>query len=991
MVLQGAKPSIASPAGPGPGWLYQAVYPGIDVKYYRREDRDALFEYDFIVAPGADPSRIRLEFPNATSLAIDAAGDLVAGSPMGTFRHRRPYSYQSRNGREVEVASAFRISGRTVTFDLGEYDRGATLVIDPEVIYSTPVTACCLQALGADGSVYHASWASGGSNLPAGPVFQKLNPAGQSQYSLPFNSTQQITAVAVDTAGAFYAVGPVNPGDPPPLFNAVRTSPASGYLAKVRPDGAGFVFVTYYEGAIGPMTIAADGGIFVASASGTPAVTKIASSGAVVWTHSPNFGVAGVVFTDIATEGTAVFASGGNTPNVAAVAKLGAGADPGVGAYVKTWTTTASSGAGALVEPDGSGGGVFVARIERSTGCVIAATLLRLDGAGNEAAAAQVSTNQVACTQFGDGTSGTIGPRSLARAANGDIWLAGTEGLSGTDLSRAFARRYPPSLSAPSVSTASSQPREPLITSRAIQSLEVDASGAIYTVSNAVLAGGFLARKTSMTNVSQVGVPGGITAAQPASGQSAVAVSWQPVIGATGYQVSVMQGPFGAYSVVQDVSGGATVSALIPVVQSVQTASYTVAVRACLNGFGDTFCGESARTAIDVSLRPVILTPAAGAALTGSTVTFSWENVPGFTSYRLTVLRNGQQVFADWYNAPLNQAFYSLPSGNYTMRLAGSGSGIFSEVTRTFTIQLPTVPTSSPAIQSAVVSSGNSVTVNFPTVAGADLYLIQVIQPNTGPGGGALTVAARMVSASPVTLPIPAGAANVVVSACNGDGCAPHSAPVAINPAGPSPSAPVIAAPAAGTYVTGPVVFFAWSRIPGDNGSNTTYRLYVQDMERQAPSGNVYTTQNFWAMRLQPGKRYDSIVLVKVNGQDVQSAVANFVLSGPAVQSPAPVIPGYQETAVPRRQDGSIALAWAPVPGVSYYQWVLYPATGAPIVSGLEFTDARGVFSLAPGNYTGKVRACLAVPPAACVPDSDVGWGPWSDVGGTGPWLFTLQ
>ncbi len=117
-------------------------------------------------------------------------------------------------------------------------------------------------------------------------------------------------------------------------------------------------------------------------------------------------------------------------------------------------------------------------------------------------------------------------------------------------------------------------------------------------------------------------------------------------------------------------------------------------------------------------------------------------------------------------------------------------------------------------------------------------------------------------------------------------------------------------------------------------------------------------------------------MLAKVNGQDVVSAVANFALSGPVVQSPTPVLPGYQETNAPRRQDGSIALAWAPVPGVSYYQWVLTPAGGVPITSGLEYTESRGFFGLAAGSYTGKVRACLAVPPAACAPGSDAGWGP---------------
>src|SRR5207237_8868313 len=48
------------------------VYPGIDVTYYGREQQ---FEYDFLVAPGADPNRIRLRAQGVQRMWIDAAGD----------------------------------------------------------------------------------------------------------------------------------------------------------------------------------------------------------------------------------------------------------------------------------------------------------------------------------------------------------------------------------------------------------------------------------------------------------------------------------------------------------------------------------------------------------------------------------------------------------------------------------------------------------------------------------------------------------------------------------------------------------------------------------------------------------------------------------------------------------------------------------------------------------------------------------------------------
>lgn len=49
------------------------VYPGIDLVYYGTQGQ---LEYDFVLAPQADPSRIRLKFRGAKPV-VDASGDLV--------------------------------------------------------------------------------------------------------------------------------------------------------------------------------------------------------------------------------------------------------------------------------------------------------------------------------------------------------------------------------------------------------------------------------------------------------------------------------------------------------------------------------------------------------------------------------------------------------------------------------------------------------------------------------------------------------------------------------------------------------------------------------------------------------------------------------------------------------------------------------------------------------------------------------------------------
>jgi hypothetical protein len=72
---------------------YEGVYPGVDLIYYGNQRQ---LEYDFVVAPGADPQVIGLSFQGADHLAIDDQGDLVLQTAAGTVRVQKPILYQGR-------------------------------------------------------------------------------------------------------------------------------------------------------------------------------------------------------------------------------------------------------------------------------------------------------------------------------------------------------------------------------------------------------------------------------------------------------------------------------------------------------------------------------------------------------------------------------------------------------------------------------------------------------------------------------------------------------------------------------------------------------------------------------------------------------------------------------------------------------------------------------------------------------------------------------
>ncbi len=115
-----------------------AVYPGIDLVYYGTQSQ---LEYDFVVAPGADPHAIRLAVQGAKKLRIDAQGNLIASLGKGAVAFQKPVAYQEdSDGTRQPVAARFSIKGaRNVEFKVGKHDPSRSLVIDPTLAYSTYV------------------------------------------------------------------------------------------------------------------------------------------------------------------------------------------------------------------------------------------------------------------------------------------------------------------------------------------------------------------------------------------------------------------------------------------------------------------------------------------------------------------------------------------------------------------------------------------------------------------------------------------------------------------------------------------------------------------------------------------------------------------------------------------------------------------------------------------------------------------------------------
>jgi hypothetical protein len=114
---------------------YAQVYPGVDLLYYGHQQQ---VEYDFALAPGADPKAITLLIEGVEALEIDGHGDLMLQTRAGPLRMPKPRIYQERDGVRQAIAGGYLLKGpQRVGFQVGSYDPARPLVIDPVLSYPT--------------------------------------------------------------------------------------------------------------------------------------------------------------------------------------------------------------------------------------------------------------------------------------------------------------------------------------------------------------------------------------------------------------------------------------------------------------------------------------------------------------------------------------------------------------------------------------------------------------------------------------------------------------------------------------------------------------------------------------------------------------------------------------------------------------------------------------------------------------------------------------
>ena len=254
--------------------VYREAYPGVDLKFYGTNRR---LEYDVVVKPGREPSRVRLCFKGIEKLEVTQRGDLRLSLKHGArMIQKKPVVYQEIEGKRVARQGRFKLmtsvpgaKGHVFGFEVGSYDRRYALIIDPVLVSTTyfgGISDDYSYAIDVDsfGNCYMTGLTFS-DDFPTEDPFQnslggtldafviKLNPTGDSiVYATYLGGSGEDVAfdIVVDDFGNCYVTGETDSNDFPVKnpFQKTIGGELDAFVAKLDPSGDALIYSTYLGG-----------------------------------------------------------------------------------------------------------------------------------------------------------------------------------------------------------------------------------------------------------------------------------------------------------------------------------------------------------------------------------------------------------------------------------------------------------------------------------------------------------------------------------------------------------------------------------------------------------------------------------------------------------------------------------------------------------------------------------------------------------------------
>ncbi len=177
--------------------VYKNIYPGIDIEYVFHPDGG--LKYAVILHPGADISKVRMNYSVAPEIAIN--GDVHLPTKFGDIIDHAPATFYA-DMKSKMIASHFIKNGNSISFAVSSFDITKNIVIDPwtqtpAMPNSNGVWEC--ERDGA-GNVYII-----GGEMPMKLIKYNSTGALQWTYSTPYDTASSwLGTFATDLAGNSY-------------------------------------------------------------------------------------------------------------------------------------------------------------------------------------------------------------------------------------------------------------------------------------------------------------------------------------------------------------------------------------------------------------------------------------------------------------------------------------------------------------------------------------------------------------------------------------------------------------------------------------------------------------------------------------------------------------------------------------------------------------------------------------------------------------------
>jgi len=241
---------------------YKGLYSNIDLTFRTEEGR---LKSEFVVMPGADPSRIAWRYQGIQKVMVDPDGSLRVYTSHGELSELAPVLYQVIEERRVPVEGGFAVEQDRVSYRIGSYDRTRPVVIDPTIAYSSYIggsrnESATAVAVDSAGFAYVTGW-SESANFPLASPYRgysgsvdafvmKFNTSGTALVYATYlggSGEDRSYSISVDAYGSPHITGFTTSTNFPVLVGS-RIGLRDAFLTRLHPNGSSLLYSVYLGG-----------------------------------------------------------------------------------------------------------------------------------------------------------------------------------------------------------------------------------------------------------------------------------------------------------------------------------------------------------------------------------------------------------------------------------------------------------------------------------------------------------------------------------------------------------------------------------------------------------------------------------------------------------------------------------------------------------------------------------------------------------------------